>query len=158
MDSFLELIDEINPTIICLLVETYLEYEDEINIKGYVVMALNRKSHGVGVLIAVKEELKNITVKIEEEMEDGEMIWILINNGQIAVKIGVVYLPQESRTKTARIKTIYKKIGEHCAASNKENQHLMVVGDFNCKIGDNIRGNNNKTTRREIVNTNAEKK
>ena len=63
---------------------------------------------------------------------------LLINNNHIMIRIVVVYMPQESRTTVQELAEYHKKIDKH---------HIIVVGNFNCKIGSKINGNDNAITK-----------
>ena len=49
-----------------------------------------------GILIGVNNNLKHISIKVTESNGKEEMIWILINNNCIKIRIGMAYMPQES--------------------------------------------------------------
>ena len=66
------------------------------------------------------------------------MIRILINNNRIEIRIGVVYMPQESRTTVQELEECNKKIENEIEKANQDKQHILVVGDFNCKIGNKL--------------------
>ena len=66
----------------------------------------------------------------------------MIDNKQVAIRVGVIYAPQESRTSKDKYKEMYKSIGEQILLAKQNNQKLMMLGDFNCKIGQVIKGNN----------------
>ena len=46
-------------------------------------------------MIAVRKELKYVTTEVEKTKEKIESLWVLIDNGRIKIRIGVVYFPQE---------------------------------------------------------------
>ena len=138
--SLKDIIDAKKPTIVCI-VETHLKGEEQCYIDGYNVMSLNRNSEGGGIIIAIREEFKNITKIVETEEKDGEMMWIKIDNGKIKIRIGVIYGRQESRTTTRELESFYEKIKKQIQISKVNDDHLMIIGDLNCKIGKEINGN-----------------
>ena len=69
-----------------------------------------------------------------------------MNNGKIAVRIGLVYMPQESRTKKDKLQIIYDNIAKQIQKAEFEKQHILICGDFNCKIGEKIPRNDAKVT------------
>ena len=97
MQSFKDIINTIKPAVICL-VETYLNEREQINFEGYQCFSLNRGTEGEVTHIGVNNNLKHMSIKVNESNGKEEMIWILINNNCIKIKIGVAYMPQESRT------------------------------------------------------------
>ena len=62
-----------------------------------------------GILIGVNNNLKYISIKVNESNGKEEMIWILINNNRVKLRIGVVYMPQESRTTVQELAECHKK-------------------------------------------------
>ena len=130
-----------------MLVETKLGEKEDIKIDGYEVRKMNRDENGGGVMILIRKELDNITIIVREDREVGESMWITIANGRNNIRIGVVYAPQESRTLLAKLKVMYKGIKEQIEEAKKQQQKVLIVGDFNCKIGDAIKGNTEEVTK-----------
>ena len=90
------IIEEENPVMVAL-VETNLEDADNVGIDGYEVTKVDRTDGGGGVLLAYKRCLKNVIVCVSEyKKHDCEMVWHRIDNGKIKMRIGVIYMPQES--------------------------------------------------------------
>ena len=69
------------------------------------------------------------------------MMWITINNNRFAIRIGVVYAPQEGKTSALNLKKMYKKITEQIKYGKEKGQNIIIVGDLNCKIGKNVKNN-----------------
>ena len=69
------------------------------------------------------------------------MEWMVVDNTKIKIRIGVVYAPQESRTKKKQYKELYERVEKQIDEARERGQKLMILGDFNCKIGDAIPGN-----------------
>ena len=91
----------------------------------------------------MNNNLKHISIKVNESNCKEEMIWILINNNHIKIRIGVV--PQESRITVQEFAECYNKIENKIEKANPDKQHILVVGD--CKIGNKIIGNDNTITK-----------
>ena len=85
---------------------------------------MDRDDEGGGVILAVKRSLSNIAVCTK-----------------IKIKIGVIYMPQESRTKLDTLKEIYQAIEREIEEAAENGFSLLVVGDLNCKVGGVINGN-----------------
>ena len=83
-------------------------------------------------------------MEVQRTSEFLESIWIQINNNKVKLRIGVVYFPQEQ---DQNLKEIYKIIKEQVQESGKNNESIMIVGDFNSKIGKDIEGNHDVVTR-----------
>eukprot|EP00794_Sanderia_malayensis_P001695 gene1695-1886_t len=97
--------------------------------------------------MAIKEELKGSSVIIEKIIEKDESMWMVINNNRIKVRIGLIYGPQESRTTTKEIETMYKRIEKQIIEAQSRNQRIIIVGDFNSKIGEIIKNNKKEVTK-----------
>ena len=136
----------VKPTVICLT-ETHMGQEETIEITGYKVFTNNRNRGGGGVLIGVKEELGSVTVEVKSEKATHESIWIKIDNGRVRIRMGVVYMPQESKCKVEEIEEIYKSVKEEVRKAEAGRERVMLVGDFNCKIGNLIPGNTNEVAK-----------
>ena len=140
-ESLKDYVKEIEPTIICLT-ETHLAEEDEWKMDGYKTVPNNRNVEGGGILIAVKDEVANITKLSSKQSKIGETLWICVDNQRITLRVGLIYAPQESRTKKAALKTMYKDIEKEIVLARNEDQHLLIMGDFNsCKVGKEIVAN-----------------
>ena len=77
------------------------------------------------------------------------MIWILINNNHFKIRIGVVLMPQESRKTVQELAECHKKIVNEMEKASQDKHHIVIVGYFNCKIGNKINGNDNTITNGE---------
>ncbi|MCH2406130.1 MAG: endonuclease/exonuclease/phosphatase family protein [Nitrosopumilus sp.] len=146
LNSIRNIIEEEKPTIIGL-VETKLDEEDIIEIEGYEIRRRERKTEGGGVLIAYREEIKNIINVVREVEEDCEMLWMKINNQVNKIRIGIIYMPQEDSTTYNKLKNIYSVIEEEIRTAFNNKEKLLIMGDLNCKVGNNIPNNNAKVTK-----------
>ena len=147
LDSLMEKIEEIEPAIICIT-ETHLLEKEEINFDGYSTPFRNDKDNlSGGILVAVKKELKGICTVVEKTKEIGQTLWIVINNNRVKIRLGVVYAPQESRTSKENLKKMYDGISDQVLKAKEKQQSTVLVGDFNGKIGEVIRGNRPDVTK-----------
>ena len=146
-ESIKDVLEEEKPVMLVLL-ESFLEVEvhiEEIYYKEnkYEVIRLERKGkYGGGILIFIHKKIKSITTieKVVEEPYEG--CWININNqSHVKMKIGVVYAPQESRTEAKSLKKMYDEIKTNVDSAKMEGMTTLIMGDFNCKVGDIINGN-----------------
>ena len=94
-------------------------------------------------MLAVRKVLKKVTVEVEKTKDKLESLWILINNDRVKIRIGIVYFPQE---RDQDLKEIYKVIKQQIRESGNNRESLIMVGDFNCKVGDVIKGNIGKSS------------
>lgn len=132
-NSLDNMLEEQKPTIIAL-VETHLHPEEDMNLEGYTIIRNDRSEKGGGILIAYKENIKNIVTELEMSIEHYEGTWIEINNGVGKIRIGLVYFPQENESK-ARITKAYTALSEHISQNKERCDEILVIGDFNAKIG-----------------------
>ena len=65
----METISDYQPILICL-VETHLQREEEIRIPGYSqIFRNNRSGDNGGIILAVKENIKTVTLEVGQEKE-----------------------------------------------------------------------------------------
>ena len=142
--SIENIIEEEKPTMLALA-ETLLEDEEKVKLEGYKIYKPEKKGSR-GILIAVLADLENITSIVMEDNNNGEQLWIQVRNGQVNLRIGLIYAPQESRTKVSELREMYKLIEEQVNIGKVKNEKIMVIGDLNCKIGKEVNGNKEKVT------------
>ena len=125
-----------------------MQEKQEITITGYETIYRNDKtSNSGGILIAVEDTLKTITMKVKEKTEIGQTLWILLNNQKKKkIKVGVIYAAQEGVTQNEELKNLYTSITEEIIKAKEENQQPIIIGDLNAKIGDRIKGNMSTVT------------
>ena len=104
------IIQEQEPVMVAL-VETKLREGENFELPGYTVKRVDRDDEGGGVMVAFKKTLCNIWICTREyKKHDCEMLWVKIDNTKIKLKIGVIYMPQESRTKVEILAEIYQEM------------------------------------------------
>ena len=147
MESLIDIVEEKDPAIV-LLAETKLDGEDTIKLDGYQSYRLNRKESGGGVMFLVKDRLKNILTEVAEYEEVGETKWIVIDNGRIpGIRIGILYAPQENKTKKQELQIMYKQLKEQVLEAKRKKQRIILAGDFNAKVGKIIANNRDDETK-----------
>ena len=107
----------------------------------------SRNKDGGGVLIGVQEELGRVAVDIKQENELFEAQWIKIDNRRMKIRIGVIYTPQENKCKQQEIEKIYRKIANEIRKAEVNGEKILIMGDFNCKIGKVIPSNQEKVSK-----------
>lgn len=140
IESLEEIIETVQPTVVCL-VETHLNTEEKVQIPGYKVYCNNRTRDGGGILVAVKESLSSVIVEVKREMCEYETLWLKLDNTRQCIRLGVVYAPQEAKSKE-----IYTSLEKEVKEAENRQENLIIVGDFNCKIGKAIKGNTEEIT------------
>ena len=94
----METINDCQP-ILMRLVETHLQKEEEIRIPGYSQIFRNdRSGNSGGIMLAVKESIKAVTLEVAQEKEIGQSLGIFLDDNRSNIRIGVVYAPQENVT------------------------------------------------------------
>ncbi len=145
-DSFKERIAEIKPSIIALT-ETWLTKDDEIELEGYDLIFRNeRDEKGGGILIAVHNNIRNVVCEVSRSGDIHESLWIVLDNTKVKMKLGVLYFPQEKDVTQLEMETIYETICEEIREGRGKDQTVIIVGDFNCKVGGVIPGNKTEKT------------
>ena len=98
------------------------------------------------MIVAVREELEYVTTEVRRtKLADHlESLWIVINNTRIKLRIGVVYFPQEQ---DQELKEIYEVLKKQVEESRERDESIIILGDFNCKVGEEIAGNNKKVSK-----------
>ena len=122
--------------------ESHLEDDDPLEIEGYSLFRNDRDKDGGGIVVGVRNEIKNIVVEVHRSTEMYESLWVVIDNGRFKARIGVVYFPQEKTLKVKEISDIYKLIRKEIKDAREKDQSVIIAGDFNCKVVDEtIKGN-----------------
>ena len=78
---------------------------------------------------------------VEVEGKTGEYLWVVIDNHRIKIRIGIVYAAQETKAKKKDLERMYKRIERQILIAEEEGQKLIIVGDFNAKVGEIKSGN-----------------
>ena len=144
--SLSEIIAEVEPTVIAIT-ETHLGEKEKIDIQGYEVYRSNGSTQSGGVAIAILKKVSNIVVQVLERNNIGQSLWLLLNNTKIKLRIGLIYAPQEKDTLAKDLKIIYKEIEDQSKKAKENGELFLVMGDFNCKVGNVIKGNSSTVTK-----------
>ena len=129
--------------------ETHLNEGENFTIKGYKIKRSDRKADGGGVMVVYNEKIQNMVTVISEtsDNEGFDSIWIKLNNGRIAVQIGVVYMPQENESTIKELNQIYQHIENEVSTAVTNKESVILMGDFNCRIGINESTNNGEISK-----------
>ena len=92
-------------------------------------------------MIAVRNNIKTISVEVSRYGEVGQTLWILLNNQKQKIRIEAIYEPQENMTRNDELKLLYKTIAGQIEIAKEKYQKVLMIGDFNVKIGNHIPGN-----------------
>lgn len=146
MESLMEKIEEYSPTVVCIT-ETHLLDTEPLELDGYEIYRNDRDNLGGGSLIAVSKTIDSICTEVEKEKEGGETFWLAIDNTRIKIRLGVIYAPQESRNGIQVYKKLYKRIKNQVEQAKERSQKILMVGDFNCKVGKTIKNNKSEISK-----------
>ena len=61
--------------------------------------------------------------------------------------MGVIYGPQENVTPNSELKKLYESISDQVDIGKENNQQIIILGDFNAKIGNYIKNNKETITK-----------
>ena len=76
-----------------------------------------------------------------------QILWILLTNTKKKIRIGVIYAPQENVTANNELKLMYEDIREQIKIGKEEKQQILILRDFNAKIGETIEDNKTQVTK-----------
>ena len=124
-----------------------LDGKDKVVMEGYTIYRNDRNGDGGGVFIAIKDVLKRIMVEESNSKRKKESIWLSLTNNKTKIRIGLVYNPQENKTTKDELEEVYGRIESEIKNARKMEQHIIVMGDMNGKIGDLIDGNKEKISK-----------
>ena len=146
LNSVERIAEELAPQVMCVT-ETMLDKDEKIEIPGYRVFDNNNKTGKGGIIIAVKKELKDITIETEQVTEEYQSLWIKIDNTRNKINVGCIYAPQENKTKVSTLNKMYAHIATHALKARQDNERVIITGDFNAKIGNAIQGNKEEVSK-----------
>ena len=135
MDSLVRIANEIQPQVMCVTETMLGEKEEKIDIPNYEIFYNSKKAGQAGIIIAIKENLKHVTVETERTNDEYQSLWIKIDNGKNKINVGCVYAPQENKTKLKTYTQMYRNIETRIKKIKVDKERLILTGDFNGKIG-----------------------
>ena len=113
--------------------------EEEIQIPSYSSVYRNdRSGNSAGMLISFPDNIKNIGLELTVENKVGESLLILLC---FDLREGAIYAPRANVTSNNELKVMYEDIREMMKIGKEEKQQILILGDFNAKIGAAIEGN-----------------
>ena len=98
-------------------------------------------------MLAVKENIKAFILEVAQENKIEQSLWILLDNNRSKIRIGVIYAPQENVTSNNELKIMYNNISKQISIAQEERQQVLILGDFNAKVGTYIEGNKPTVTK-----------
>ena len=138
-NSLKSIIEELKPTMFGIT-ETMLGNNEEFEMEGYVIIRNDRNKEGGGVLLAIKDDLKGVITQVINDKNKDEVIWVIIGS-KIKTRIGIIYAPQESRTSKEELQGMYDRLQDQVEKAKLNGERVVLMGDFNCKVGKCIPGN-----------------
>ena len=148
VDSLAEMVEDQKHAIVCLV------EKEEVAIPGYeTICRYDKSANSGGILVAVKNNIKTVTMQTHKQEQVGEGLSILIDNKKTKLKLGVIYVLQENTTPNKELKKTYQEIKDRIEQARQQCQNMINLGDFNAKTGVRIKGNKETVTKggRQIV-------
>ena len=128
------------------IVETHLEETEKFEIEGYELWRNDRNEEGGGVAVAIKKEYKHVIIETSKYKEKEESIWVL-HGSETKYKIGVWYNPRGDAVKKQELKEMYNRLEEEIGIGKNRGQKIILMGDFNCRVGELIKGNEERISK-----------
>ena len=116
----------------------------KFKIDGYTILRKDRNGEGGGVMLVIKDCISALVV--DKDITHGESMWVSVNNGRVNIRIGVVYNPQGSRVNKEMLQKVYDDMDQQIQCAKAKHQHILLIGDMNCRVGDAVRGNKPEVT------------
>ena len=142
------MVEDQKHAIVCLV------EKEEVPIPGYeTIYRYDKSANSGGILVAVKNNIKTVTMQTHKQEQVREGLSILIDNKKTKLKLGVIYVPQENTTPNKELKKTYQEIKGRIEQARQQCQNMINLGDFNAKTGVRIKGNKETVTKggRQIV-------
>ena len=98
-------------------------------------------------MLAVKENIRAITLEAAEEKETGQSFWILLDDNRNKIRIGVIYAPQEIVISNNKLKIMHINISKQISTGQEERQQVIILRDLNAKVDTYIEGNKSTLTK-----------
>ena len=78
-------------------------------------------------MLAVKENIKTITVEVAQEKEIGQSLQILLDNKRSKIRIGVIYAQKQNVTSNNELKTTHNNISKQISIAQEERQQVIIL-------------------------------
>ena len=100
-----------------------------------------------GIMQVVKENIRKVTLEVAQEKETEKSLWKLVDNNRSNIIIGVIYVLQENVISSNEVKIVYNNISKQILIAQEKRQQVLILGDFNAKVGTYIEGNKPTVTK-----------
>ena len=120
--------------------ETCLRKRDHIKIKNFEITSKVREKNNSGVTTCVADELKEVVIKVGQGEEDEDEYLVHRMDSKPPIVFINVYGCQDSKTSVEKIKARWEKIRNEIVFWQEAGDCVMVIGDLNCHIGDDMWG------------------
>lgn len=126
------------------IAETFLKHDEKVNVNGYKWIGKNRTSKGgggIGFLIKDFIEIVNDDV-FDTSSDDFERMWVKLNIGtSTCIYVACAYFPGEG-TDPHLTDELYNQLLSEIIkiqdVDESEDPHIILMGDFNARIGNHI--------------------
>ena len=100
--------------------------EEEIGIPEHRIYRNDGTKNSKGILIAVRNSTKTISVEVTRYDKVGQTLGILLNNQKQKIGIGVIYGPQVNMTQNNELKLLHKTIAEQTEIIKEKYQQVLM--------------------------------
>ena len=130
-----------------MIMETMCE-KNELHIDGYAIETTKkRKDKWGGILFAIRKEFEHQVEIVSESIDPAEVLFVQLTCGRLTATIGLVYAPQENDLTVGKMDEMYKYISDEVGKAAADGHVVILGGDFNCKIGESIKGNKKEVSK-----------
>ena len=125
-----------------------IEQSNEIKImKTRQSQKISKSASTRGIMQVVKENIRKVTLEVAQEKETEKSLWKLVDNNRSNIIIGVIYVLQENIISSNELKIMYNNISKQILIAQEKRQQVLILGDFNAKVGTYIEGNRPTVTK-----------
>ena len=80
LDSLQEMTDDYQPSLVCIVENTQAKRRRNSHTRLYLVYCNDKSANNGGILIGVRDNIKNINLKLIQENKVGQSPWILVTS------------------------------------------------------------------------------
>ena len=100
----------------------------------YIIYRNDDTKNSKGILLAVRNSIKTISIEVSRYDEVGQTLWILLSNQKQKIRIGAIYRLQENMTPNNELKLLCKSIVEQIEIAKEKHKQVLMQGDFSLKV------------------------
>ena len=120
---------------ICMMQETNLGPKDKIKLPSHVVYSKGSEKQNSGVITAIHNSIKDITVKVKDSSDKYEEYNVVRLDTTPGLTIINVYAGVEARKTKEQIRRGWQEIMEEAKFWDEAGDCVLIGGDINAKVG-----------------------